>query len=121
MALLSQHLSGNSQLQAAAGNNPPLRKGASGDGVALLQQGLVDFGFSMPVSTSNGTQAPDGIFGDETFAVVKQFQTEQDLTADGIAGRDTITELDRLYLVREQGADPDNPANWSVTTARRTP
>jgi peptidoglycan hydrolase-like protein with peptidoglycan-binding domain len=95
MAVTSPRFANNARLQAASENNPPMGRGETGDGVAVLQQALADLGFNMPISFSQGS--PDGIYGAETEATVRQLQQKQGLGQDGIAGRDTWAELDRLF------------------------
>jgi hypothetical protein len=95
----------SADLQQAALNNPPLKKGARGSAVALLQGGLIDLGHPLPVSTRK-TGAPDGAFGNETFEALKEFQKKQKAPVnhpdafkpDGVAGRNTITRMDELLL-----------------------
>ena len=41
------------------------------------QDALVDLGFPMPISTKNGEELPDGIFGLETKKTVADFQSQQ--------------------------------------------
>ena len=119
--LRSRRLSNNPRVAAAAENLPPFRKGASGDGVAVIQQALVDLGYKMPITTAKTGKA-DGIYGDETVATVAQFQRDERLSPDGVAGRDTIHRLDELYLRIEKdeilARIPPDPRNWSVSTAR---
>ncbi|MBN1643173.1 MAG: peptidoglycan-binding protein [Anaerolineae bacterium] len=84
------------QLEAAFDNSPPLRWGARGDGVAKVQQALIDSGFQMPVSTRK-TGSPDGIYGKETWSTVKEFQQAHKLEIDGKVGRETLGRLDAMY------------------------
>ena len=69
MPLSSARLSRDNDLQNAAENRAPLKRGARGDAVKILQRSLIDLGFAMPRSTTNGT--PDGIYGPESEATVK--------------------------------------------------
>jgi peptidoglycan hydrolase-like protein with peptidoglycan-binding domain len=93
MPLTSAWFATDLQLQTAAENAPPLRRGANGGGVARLQQALVELGFKLPISVkADGTA--DGMFGGETDKAVREYQTKKGLTADGIAGRDTLTRMD---------------------------
>jgi peptidoglycan hydrolase-like protein with peptidoglycan-binding domain len=101
MALVSRRLSRNPRLQAAANNNPPLRIGATGEAVEILQCALIDLGFAMPLSTGSDSLSPDGIYGNETAGTVKKFQLQQGLLADGIAGRQTLGRLDQIYSASE--------------------
>jgi peptidoglycan hydrolase-like protein with peptidoglycan-binding domain len=94
--------------------------GEQGAGVKLLQEALIETGISMPVSTHGGKSPPDGIFGAETQGAVKQFQTRNGLTVDGIAGRKTFGALDEFMLQQEQKRSrPDDPSRWAMTTARQ--
>jgi peptidoglycan hydrolase-like protein with peptidoglycan-binding domain len=95
MALSNPRFSSNAELAAAAENHPPLKRGASGEGVAILQQALLDLGFAMPVSTRARGGLPDGIYGAETEAAVRAFQRQKQLLADGVAGRITLQQLEK--------------------------
>lgn len=100
MPFMAPRLQRNARLDKAADNNPPLKRGETSDGVAVLQLALVDLGLPMPASTrSPGTM--DGIFGAETERTVKAFQTANGLTVDGVAGRQTLGRLDSIYAARE--------------------
>ncbi|HKB02739.1 MAG TPA: peptidoglycan-binding domain-containing protein [Gemmataceae bacterium] len=101
MPLVSRRFSRNDRLQSASQNSPPLAHGATGLAVELLQTSLVELGFPMPISTKNGNIAGDGIFGTETANTVRAFQKMQGLSADGIAGRDTLGRLDQIVAARE--------------------
>jgi hypothetical protein len=57
-----------------------LRKGCQGKQVAQLQEMLKSKGFPI---------RPDGVFGQQTYIAVCQFQQRHGLTQDGIVGRDT--------------------------------
>jgi peptidoglycan hydrolase-like protein with peptidoglycan-binding domain len=94
MALSNPRFSSNSELAAAAENQPPLRRGAKGEGVAILQQALLDLGFAMPASTRAGGGLPDGIYGAETASAVQAFQRQNQLLSDGVAGRVTLQQLE---------------------------
>lgn len=95
MALKSPRFTSNTRLQQASENKPSLRAVESGEGVRLLQQALIDLGFPMPRSTRK-FGSPDGIFGEETAARVREFQGKHGLSIDGVAGRQTMTKLDQL-------------------------
>jgi peptidoglycan hydrolase-like protein with peptidoglycan-binding domain len=84
---------------AAARDTPALRRGHWNASVRVLQGALIDLGFKLPRSLrKNGT--PDGIFGQETFDAVSRFQSDHGLTANGVAGRETIFELDRTMAAK---------------------
>jgi peptidoglycan hydrolase-like protein with peptidoglycan-binding domain len=93
--LQSKRLNSQPQLTNAT-RTAPLARGASGPGVATIQDLLADLGFSLPKSRINGRA--DGIFGPETEATVKQFQKQKGLTADGMVGPLTLGALDLLIL-----------------------
>lgn len=63
-----------------------LKKGAAGAAVVTLQKALNKNG-------ANPAIDEDGVFGNGTLEAVKAFQKKQGLTADGIAGPDTIGRL----------------------------
>jgi hypothetical protein len=94
VALSNPRFFSNAELAAAAENQPPLERGANGEGVAILQQALLDLGFAMPVSTRARGGLPDGIYGAETEAAVRAFQHQNQLLADGVAGRITLQQLE---------------------------
>ena len=96
MPLTSQLLSGDTRLQSAANNQPPLRMGERGQAIVLFQTGLLFAGMPLPVSTGEMSKAPDGIFGRETDGAVRSFQRSHSLGADGIPGRNTMTHLDEV-------------------------
>lgn len=132
MALTSKQLVSSPTLQRAANNAPPIAYGASNEGVAAMQRGLIDAGYPMPLSTKNGSKPPDGAYGQETSKVLKQFQRDHNLTVDGIAGRLTLTCLDDLlnddpnYSAAAENAalarqlfGPQGARPFGATTARR--
>jgi Putative peptidoglycan binding domain len=71
-----------------------LQEGDTGSQVKLLQKALAAAGYSP------GT--PDGSFGLSTKNAVEAFQTSQGLTADGVAGPQTLNKL-RQYLANGGG------------------
>jgi peptidoglycan hydrolase-like protein with peptidoglycan-binding domain len=103
MAFTSLRLRHDKRLRAAATFGPPLRQGEISEGVEILQQALVDLGFRMPIST-RATGFLDGIYGDETVAVVTMFQARNGLQRDGVAGKNTLRRLDALITEREAKA-----------------
>jgi peptidoglycan hydrolase-like protein with peptidoglycan-binding domain len=93
-------LSSESDLVKASSNSPPMRQGARGTGVRALQLALVDLGFLMPISTNNGRNLPDGIFGAETAETVIAFQHAHQLQADGVVGQNTMSQLDAVLATQ---------------------
>lgn len=62
-----------------------IRLGSQGDGVACLQQALIDVGLY--------DGSADGDFDDATLRAVMAFQTDTDLFVDGVVGRESAIEL----------------------------
>jgi peptidoglycan hydrolase-like protein with peptidoglycan-binding domain len=121
MALTSARLSGNQRLLAASENRPEIGKGEKNQkAVEVLQTCFVELGFDMPRSTKPDGLL-DGIFGQETEAVVKKFQQVNGLKVDGIVGRDTLTRLDAIFSSLENGEGPsirvamNAPQGWSIS------
>lgn len=95
MALRSPRFASSERLQRASENRPALSRGESGEPVRIFQQALIDLGFAMPISTRK-FGSPDGIYGSETVAKVRELQSKFTLGVDGVAGRQTMTKLDEL-------------------------
>ena len=77
-----------------------LRKGATGSAVKDLQTKLKKLGFY--------NAYVDGSYGDTTVAAVKAFQKKYNLTADGIAGKETLKKLDSVYENANSAKDDDS-------------
>lgn len=67
------------------------RKGSTGAGVVDLQTQLNKLGASLSV---------DGQYGPATVQAVTQFQKDNDLTADGVAGPVTLNQIDSVISLR---------------------
>ncbi len=80
---------GTSSGSLFSGNYATLRQGDSGSRVKILQQALRSAGFL--------SGSADGRFGPMTRAAVIAFQKARGLTADGLAGKRTLTALE-AYL-----------------------
>ena len=89
------------RVQKACANSPWMKWGESSEGVALLQGGLLDVGYTMPISM-RAAGRPDGKYGNETYEVVRKFQSDQNLGVDGTAGRQTVTRLDAMLSGRSK-------------------
>jgi peptidoglycan hydrolase-like protein with peptidoglycan-binding domain len=100
MPLQCARFSSEPDIVRASTNSPPLRRGTQGDGVRALQLALIDLGFAMPISTKNGANLPDGIFGAETLKTVIAFQKANGLVADGIVGAHTTDRLDKVIAAQ---------------------
>lgn len=95
---------------AASGNlnvNQVLRIGSRGEQVRLLQTKLKQAGYH--------TGAVDGIYGSQTAESVRRFQKAKGLLVDGIAGKQTLTALNKINT---NGASGSNTSNAS--TAKKT-
>jgi len=82
-----------------------LKKGMSGEAVRSLQEMLNQLGYDC------GTA--DGVFGSHTRDAVIAFQEKENLTADGIAGPQTLTVLAARAATPDPDAqldEPDGPA-----------
>ena len=77
-----------------------LRKGATGSAVKDLQTKLKKLGFY--------NASIDGDYGDTTVAAVKAFQKKYNLTADGVAGSETLKKLDSAYKNANSDKDDDS-------------
>ncbi|MBK7931062.1 MAG: peptidoglycan-binding protein [Bryobacterales bacterium] len=99
MALMSPRFRQQPRLQSAASNAPPFRRGEISVGVRALQEALVDLGYAMPNSCKKNDC--DGNFGPETERTVRQFQTDHRLSVDGVAGRQTLTTMDQIFLAHD--------------------
>lgn len=93
MALTSARFRWNSRLSQVEGNNPPMRRGESNHAVRLVQQTLIDCGYSLPVSVRK-YGSPDGIYGAETKREAGRYQSDSGLSSDGVVGQNTIRQMD---------------------------
>jgi hypothetical protein len=80
-------------LEDAAQNRRPIARGEQYRGaVAAIQSALADLnrGYLLEAEV-------DGYFGSRTYAAVEAFQRDYGLAADGMVGRQTMSQLDTLY------------------------
>src|SRR5699024_10769778 len=70
--------------------NPPYRNGDQGEAVTKLKKDLRKLGYG------NFPANPSNVYGTVTANVVKSFQRANGLTADGIAGKDTLNKIKSL-------------------------
>ena len=91
-----------------------LRKGATGSDVKDLQTKLKKLGFY--------NAYVDGSYGDTTVAAVKAFQKKYNLTADGVAGSETLKKLDSAYKNADSNTstDDDSLRKGATGTAVKT-
>lgn len=86
-----------------------VRKGAKSHAVAELQGILIALGYDL------GKTGADGIFGTETRSAVRAFQSDHELTPDGVAGPDTWKKALELIAAIE-GEDKPPEAQDGPTT-----
>ena len=84
----------------SAKDDDSLRMGDSGSAVKNLQTKLKKLGYY------NGTV--DSTFGSGTYAAVRAFQKKYNLTADGVAGSETLKKLDSAYKNADSDKDDDS-------------
>ena len=91
-----------------------LRKGATGSAVKDLQTKLKKLGFY--------NASIDGDYGATTVAAVKAFQKKYNLTADGVAGSETLKKLDTAYKNADSNTstDDDSLRKGATGTAVKT-
>ena len=91
-----------------------LRKGATGSAVKDLQTKLKKLSFY--------NASIDGDYGDTTVAAVKAFQKKYNLTADGVAGSETLKKLDTAYKNADSNTstDDDSLRKGATGTAVKT-
>ena len=91
-----------------------LRKGSTGSAVKDLQTKLKKLGFY--------NASIDGDYGDTTVAAVKAFQKKYNLTADGVAGSETLKKLDSAYKNADSNTstDDDSLRKGATGTAVKT-
>ena len=88
--------------EAAPDTWPVLRRGRQGPTVRRLQRLLGDWwpmrpavriDYGDPLTIADAAPVPDGVFGRRTDYAVRRFQADEDLTVDGIVGRQTWSAL----------------------------
>ena len=93
---------------SASGNYQKLQRGDKGSAVVQMQQALNKLGYNL---------TPDGNFGSGTQNAVKSFQKKYGLTADGVAGKQTLTLLYSLTSNATQAPAPTaKPTNTPMAT-----
>ena len=98
----------------SAKDDDSLRMGDSGSAVKDLQTKLKKLGFY--------NASIDGDYGDTTVAAVKAFQKKYNLTADGVAGSETLKKLDSAYKNADSNTstDDDSLRKGATGTAVKT-
>ena len=111
---------GNANENGQESGTPPqtselttLRRGDKSAQVMVMQQYLMELGY---LSTQ-----PDGQFGAGTERAVKLFQEANGLTADGVAGKGTLSILYGGSAVAYGGSSSGSSSSGSVPSATATP
>ena len=111
---------GNANENGQESGTPPqtselttLRRGDKSAQVMVMQQYLMELGY---LSTQ-----PDGQFGAGTERAVKLFQEANGLTADGVAGKGTLSILYSGSAVAYGGSSGGSSSSGSVPSATATP
>ncbi|WP_244082496.1 DUF4157 domain-containing protein [Desulforhabdus sp. TSK] len=99
--LVAARFSGVVELEAAFDDERLVRIPNRGNYVRLIQQSLLDMGYTLPEAGA------DGIFGPETKAAVERFQTDAGaVLIDGIVGPETMGLLDQRDVTNLTGLGP---------------
>lgn len=85
-----------------------LRSGSSGSRVKVLQQALNKLGYSCG--------SADGKFGAKTSKAVIAFQSANHLKADGLAGKKTLTALEKAYSKKSGGSTQEEQSPVATQT-----
>lgn len=86
-----------------------LRRGDSGLSVKDLQEQLIALGYDV------GSKGADGVYGSRTAAAVEEFQSKNGLTADGIAGKQTMAALRKTDDdIEPEAPEDDEPVGLTV-------
>ena len=97
--LSNPRFSGEPRLEETFDNRRIIAVGSCGDHVRLIQEALLDLGFTLPKFGA------DCDFGSETQKAVASFQAQNGAVIDGVVGSETIGLLDTLAPV---GSPPAN-------------
>lgn len=85
---------------------------SSGRGVQAIQQALHDLGYALPLDGA------DGVFGKETKAAVKSFQSANSLVDDGEVGKLTMSALDKRFGAPKLPSSVSLSAPWTGACVR---
>ena len=101
-----------SSSSSASSSTTRLEKGSTGSAVKDLQTKLKKLGYY--------DAYVDGDYGDTTVAAVKAFQKKYNLTADGVAGSETLKKLDSAYKNADSDKDDGSLRKGATGTAVKT-
>lgn len=116
--LQSNRFKGNVELEKVYDAEKTIDSGEAGIHVTILQQALVDAGFSLP------RYGVDGDYGSETADAVEAFQKSvmkrSDAEADGRLDQETMEDLDKHFLGHGPERDVATDPTRSLTEGTRT-
>ena len=92
-----------------------LKKGMTGSDVKLLQELLMQLGYTLP------KYGADGDFGSETETAVKAFQKQAGIKVDGLYGEDSHKALMGAVADDDEGKKVDEPSPQPSTEAPEKP
>ena len=92
---------------AAPATSGTLKVGSTGTDVQTLQQKLIELGYLKG--------SADGVFGNKTAAAVKAYQKASKLTADGVAGSQTLSSLNAVAANKNAAS-----SNTAASTSQKT-
>ena len=84
-----------------------LRQGMDGPEIAIMQEKLLQLGYSVGV---------DGDFGPGTLSAVRQFQKDHGLSADGVVGVGTASKLDEVMMQVQGSTSTSVDSQQTYTT-----
>ncbi len=119
MRLTNPLFAGNTRLENASENAPPMRRGEPDqEAVRLIQRALIANGAATMRRSIRADGSLDGDYGGETFRGVQRFQEMNGMTSggrsgDGVVGRLTMRKLDEVT--------PNVPASTNLTPAAPQP
>ena len=96
---------------------PTLRRGDQGEYVRIMQQYLVNDGYTLK-PTKSAPDGCDGIFGADTEVTLIAYQAEHGIVPDGICGADTWTALECPEAPPVEPDVPETPDADLVTVDR---
>ncbi|MEV5970435.1 peptidoglycan-binding domain-containing protein [Streptomyces sp. NPDC051921] len=108
--LLTAAVAPSAEASTSASN---IRYGNTGYAVSCIQKGLNLWNATVPLHTPKPALAVDGIFGNATLAMVKDYQTWSMLSVDGVVGRQTGDQLYGNFIAPiDSGCYGVVPTSW---------
>lgn len=93
-----------------SGNYKSLKIGATGERVRIMQQALIQLNYL--------SGKADGKFGNQTLNAVLSFQKAQKLSQDGVAGKKTLTALEKAVKNSAVNTSVDTSASASSSSSQ---